>query len=129
MEKAIADYSEAIRYKPDSASAFNDRGFCKRRLGLLDDAAEDYEKALALNPTNPRTWNDRGTIRLKRGGYKHAIQCFTKAIELDPNFVQAWENRAAAERKLKDTEAAEADLKQAQALKQRPAAPSTGSTP
>ncbi len=129
IEKAIADYSEAIRYKTDSASAFHDRGFCKMRLGLLDDAAEDYEKALALNPTNPRTWNDRGIIRLKKGGYKHAIQCFTKAIELDPNFVQAWENRAAAERKLKDTEAAEADLKQAQALEQRPAAPSTGNTP
>jgi tetratricopeptide (TPR) repeat protein len=91
------------------------------RLGLLDEAAEDYDKALTLDPQNPHSWYDRGTIRLKKGGYKHAIQCFTKAIELDPNFVQAWESRAFAERKLKDNEAADADLKRAQALKQRQA--------
>ena len=121
LENAIADYSKAIGFKPDSAPAYHDRAFCKMRLGLLDEAAEDYDKALTLDPENPHSWYDRGTIRLKKGGYKHAIQCFTKAIELDPNFVQAWENRAFAERKLKDNEAAEADLKRAQALKQRQA--------
>jgi tetratricopeptide (TPR) repeat protein len=123
MQKAIVDYSEAIRFKPDSASAYHDRAVCKMRLDLLNDAADDYEKALTLDPRNPRTWNGRGAIYLKKGGYKHAIRCFSKAIELDPNFAQAWEHRAAAERKLKDTEAAEADLKQAQALKQRQATP------
>lgn len=123
MKNAIADYSEAIRFKPDSALAYHDRAVCKTRLDLLDDAADDYEKALTLDPQNPRTWNGRGAIYLKKGGYKHAIRCFTKAIELDPSFVQPWENRAAAERKLKDTEAAEADRKQAQALKQRQATP------
>jgi tetratricopeptide (TPR) repeat protein len=119
MEKAIADYSSALGFKPDSAAAYHDRAFCKMRLGLLDEAAEDYEKALTLDPENPHSWYDRGAIHLKKGGYKHAVQCFTKAIELDPNFVQAWENRAFAERKLKENEAADADLKRAEALKQR----------
>lgn len=89
------------------------------RLGLADAAAADFDKSLALDPSNPRAWYDRGTIRLKKGGYKHAIECFTKAIELDPNFAPAWENRAVAERKLQQTEAADADLKHALALRQR----------
>ncbi len=119
MNQAVNDYSEAIRYKPSSALAFHDRGFCKMRLGLADAAAADFDKSLALDPSNPRAWYDRGTIRLKKGGYKHAIECFTKAIELDPNFAPAWENRAVAERKLQQTEAADADLKHALALRQR----------
>ena len=123
MEKAIADYSRAIGFKPDSAAAYHNRGFCEMRLNLLDKAAEDYDKALTLDPGNSHSWYDRGSIHLKKGGYKHAVQCFTKAIELDPNFVQAWENRAVAERKLKDSEAAEADLKRAQTLKQRKSTP------
>jgi serine/threonine protein kinase/Tfp pilus assembly protein PilF len=123
MEKAVADYSQAIGFKPDGAAAYHDRAFCEMRLGFLDKAAEDYERALTLDPENSHSWYDRGSIHLKKGGYKHAVQCFTKAIELDPTFVQAWESRAFAERKLKDNEAAEADLKRAHALKQRQVTP------
>jgi len=123
MEKAIGDYSQAIVFKPDSAAAYHDRAFCEMRLNLLDKAAADDDKALTLDPANSHSWYDRGSIHLKKGGYKHAVQCFTKAIELDPNFVQAWENRAFAEKKLKDNDGAEADLKRARALKQRENAP------
>lgn len=121
--QAIADYSEAIRLQPDSAAAYHDRAVCEIRLDRIDDAIHDYDRALQLDPANKLTWNGRGAIYLKKGGYKKAIACFTKAIELDPNFAQAYEHRAAAEKKLQDTAAAEADLKQANALKQRQAAP------
>jgi serine/threonine protein kinase len=118
-EKAIADYSKAIRLKPYDASAYHDRAVCEMRLDLVDDAIVDYDRALELEPGNPRAWNGRGAIYLKKGGYQKAIKYFTKAIELDPNFVQAYENRAAAEKKLKDTAAAEKDMKMATALKQQ----------
>jgi tetratricopeptide (TPR) repeat protein/predicted Ser/Thr protein kinase len=117
-EKAIDDYAEAIRLKPDSAQAYHDRAVCEMKLGRTDDAIHDYDRALELDPTNPLTWNGRGAIYLQKGGYKKAIKYFSKAIELDPNFAKAYENRAAAEKKLSDTEAATADLSRASALRQ-----------
>lgn len=47
-EAAIDAYDEAIRLKPNSAEAYNNRGFTKRNHGNLNEAREDYQKALAL---------------------------------------------------------------------------------
>ena len=117
-EKAIADYSQAIRFKPDNALAYHDRAVCEMRTDRVDDAIRDYDRALELDPGNPLTWNGRGAIYLKKGGYNKAINCFNKAIDLDPGFVKAYQNRAAAGKKLNDTAASEADLKKVDALKQ-----------
>ena len=116
-DNAIRDYSQAIRLKPDSASAFYDRALCEMTMNLIGDAAHDYDQAIRLGPKNQRAWNSRGSIYLKSGGYKKSIPYFTEAIRLDPNFALAYENRAAAEKALKDTAAAEADLNQAKALR------------
>jgi serine/threonine-protein kinase len=78
MDKAVADYSQAILLNPDSAAAFRDRAFCELRLGLAKNAADDYDQALKLDPHNPRTWNDRGAIYLEKGGYHKAQDCFTR---------------------------------------------------
>jgi len=123
MEKAVADYSQAILLNPDSAAALGDRALCELRLGLDKNAADDYDQALKLDPANPRTWDDRGAIYLKKGGYHKAQDCFTRAIELDGNFAAAYRHRAQAERKLNDTTAAEEDLKKARGLEQEKTKP------
>jgi serine/threonine protein kinase len=119
-EQAIADYSQAIRFKPDSAMAYHDRAVCEARLNRNDRAFADYNRALELAPDNPRTWNGRGVIYLRRKEYEKAIPDFTEAIRLRPAFVQAYENRAAAKKALRDTVGANSDLNQARALKQQP---------
>ena len=123
MEKAIADYTEAIRLKPDSAFSYHDRALCEMRLGLDQQAADDYDHALKMDPTRPRFWNGRGMIYLKKGGYKKAKEFFTRAIELNKNFSDAYLNRSKAELKLNDTAAAEEDMKKAKALKDQKAVP------
>jgi serine/threonine-protein kinase len=122
-EKAISDYTEAIRLKPDSAFSYHDRALCEMRLGLDQRAADDYDQALKMDPTRPRFWNGRGMIYLKKGGYKKAKEFFTKAIELNRNFSDAYQNRSKAELKLNETAAAEEDMKKAKALKDQKAAP------
>jgi len=111
MEKAIADYTQAIRWQPDTAAPYHDRAVCEVRQGLDKDAADDYDQALKLDPGNPRTWNGRGAIYLKKGGYNKAIGYFTRAIELDNKFVEAYQNRAKAESKLNDSAAAQEDMR------------------
>ncbi len=44
----IADYTEAIRLKPDYAAAFNSRGLAYENRGEKAKAEEDYAKAKAL---------------------------------------------------------------------------------
>jgi serine/threonine protein kinase len=122
-EKAIADYSQVIRLKPDDASAYHDRAVCEVRLGLDQAAADDYDQSLKLDPERPRSWNGRGAIYLKKGGYNKAKNFFTRAIELNQNFAEAYQNRAKAELRLNDTAAAEEDMKKAKALKQQKAEP------
>jgi tetratricopeptide (TPR) repeat protein len=119
MNKAVADYTEALRYKPDSALAYHDRALCEMRLNRVEDATRDYDEALKLQPDNPRTWNSRGAIYLKQRLYQQAVDCFAKAIQFDPNFVQAYKNRALAEKAIGDITGAAADLAQAQALEDR----------
>ena len=123
MEKAIADYSQAIRLKADSPVSYHDRALCEMRLGLDQRAADDYDQALRIDPERPRSWNGRGLIYLKRGGYKKAKDYFTRAIELNKNFYEAYQNRARAELKLNETVAAEEDMKKSGALRKQNTVP------
>ncbi len=116
MEKAVSDYSEAIRLKPESPVAYHDRALCELRLGFEQRAAQDYDQALKIDPARPRSWNGRGLIYLKHGGYKKAKDYFTRAIELNASFTEAYQNRAKAEMKLNEIAAAEEDLKKAKTL-------------
>jgi len=52
-DRAIADYSEAIRLDPNYAKAFNNRGDAYRDKGEYDRATADYNQAIGLNPKDP----------------------------------------------------------------------------
>src|SRR5271170_1445286 len=71
--RAIADYSEAIRFKPDLARAFNNRGFVYDRMGDRDRAITDYNEAIRLNPDYAVAFNDRGFAYNAKGDHDRAI--------------------------------------------------------
>src|SRR6266511_3140682 len=55
LDRAIADYDQAIRLKPDVALAYFNRGNAHKNAGNKQSAIADFRKSLEL-PTNP---NDR----------------------------------------------------------------------
>ena len=59
-ERAIADYSEAIRFDPKFASAFFYRGMAYADVGNRDRAIADYSEAIALDPAEARAYILRG---------------------------------------------------------------------
>lgn len=63
-EKAIADFTQAIRLKPDLALAYNNRGLV--RLQEKDDkgAMEDFKQVMRLNPDLAEAYNKEGFSRL-----------------------------------------------------------------
>jgi len=52
-EKAVKDFVDATEYKADFAEAFNNLGYCYRKLDKLMLSLEAYHKALELKPGFP----------------------------------------------------------------------------
>ncbi|MCH9050323.1 MAG: tetratricopeptide repeat protein [Proteobacteria bacterium] len=89
-DRAIADYDQAIRLKPDYALAFNDRGVAYYRKGEYDRAIADFDQAIRLKPDYALAFNNRGSAYDDKGDhdrviadYDRAIADFTQAIRLD----------------------------------------------
>ena len=118
LEQAIEDYSEAMKYSPESSLPYHERAVCLARLSQNDRAWADYNRAIELSPGYAFSWNGRGVIYLRRKEYQKAISDFTEAIRLNPALDQPYQNRAAARKALGDTAGANADLERARALKQ-----------
>jgi Flp pilus assembly protein TadD len=48
VEGAVQDYTEAIRLKPDYATAYSDRSIARRAKGDVEGALQDYNEAIRL---------------------------------------------------------------------------------
>ena len=51
FEKAIADYSESIRLRPDYATAYYNRANSHNALEETEKAIADLDAAIAINPS------------------------------------------------------------------------------
>lgn len=84
-ESKIHFYTEAIRLKPDYASAFNNRGAARETIGDNAGAREDCDQALKLKPDFALAFLTRGSLREKQGDLTGAMADYTEAIRLEPN--------------------------------------------
>jgi tetratricopeptide (TPR) repeat protein len=55
-QRAIEDYNEAIRQKPDFAYAYNNRGFVYLKQGNKNLGCRDAQKACALGTCKTLEW-------------------------------------------------------------------------
>ena len=67
LDKAIADYSQAIQLDASLFEAWRKRGWARNRAGDYKGALEDFDKAIQLEPRNAMAWNGRGAARDKAG--------------------------------------------------------------
>jgi tetratricopeptide (TPR) repeat protein len=114
FDRAIADYSEAIRLNPQAWHAFILRGGAWREKKDFDRAIADYSEAIQLNPPHPHdaafVFDRRGLVYLKLGNYGAAIADYSSAINLDPESASSRYGRGLARRLMGDRNAAEADI-------------------
>jgi tetratricopeptide (TPR) repeat protein len=108
-DRAIADYSEAIKINPKDALAYDNRGTAWRDNGDRGRALADYNIAINLDPNNAAAYNNRGNIRREAGDNKGAVADYGEAIRLDPRYVLAYRNRALSWRAQGDNGRAIAD--------------------
>src|SRR5262249_50503096 len=73
LDRAIDDYTEAIRLDPRDADYFAARGIAWRAKGELDRAIADYTEAIRLDPKFARAFNNRGNLWRDKGEIDRAI--------------------------------------------------------
>ena len=95
-DKAIGDYDEAIRLKPDFAFALNNRGNAYYGKGHFDRAIKDYDLAIRLKPDFSEAFGNRGNVYRKKGQIARAIKDYDKAIKLDSQEADYYNDRSEA---------------------------------
>lgn len=96
-DRAIEEYSEAIRLGPDDDQFYNDRA---RLYSAKDDYARaiaDYDAAIHLNSGYSTAFNGRGLAYYFSGDDPHALSDFNEAIRQEPHYGQAINNRGNVE--------------------------------
>lgn len=110
QNRAITDYSTAIRLNPaDSYSLFN-RALIYHARGDYPKALADYSASIRLRPDNVDAYINRGNLFLNSGRYKKAIVDLTRAHELDPDDTGTLASRGMAYAWRFDQEKAEKDF-------------------
>jgi tetratricopeptide (TPR) repeat protein len=102
-DRAIADFTEAIRLDPRYVAAYNDRGVSYRNKGDYDRAIADYTEAIRLNPQYTNAYNNRGaSYNDGKKDYDRAIADYTEAIRLNPQYAIAYNKRGISYKGKKD---------------------------
>ncbi len=115
-DRAIADFSEAIRLKSDDAQVFNNRGNAYYHKGQLDRAMKDYDEAIRLQPDLAEAFGNRGNVYRKKSQFDRAIIEYDKAIHLNPDNARVFAERGLAFEKKGDAVHALRDFEKSHAL-------------
>ena len=93
LENAIEDFTEAIKYKLDYPSAYNNRGRAYFAKGDLGNAFTDFSKTIELMPRCPEAYHWRGLAYFSKGDFDNAIADLSEAICLNPDDALAYHRR------------------------------------
>jgi tetratricopeptide (TPR) repeat protein len=117
FSKAIADYTEAIRLKPDNEEAFYYRAQDYSQFQQFDKAVADCTEAIRLKPDFADAYFWRGSAYKDLGKYSEAIADSTETIRLKPDSADAYSLRGDAFYRLRQYGRAIADESEAIRLK------------
>src|SRR3989304_3609769 len=95
-DRAIQDFNEAIRLRPNAPGFYINRGNAYGRKGDHDRAIQDFNEAIRLNPNYTNAYNNRSVAQGRKEDNDRAIQDFNEAIRRNPNDPEAYTNRGMA---------------------------------
>ena len=116
-DRAIADYSEAIRLAPDHARAFEARAKAYNSKFDYDRVIADYSEVIRLEPDNTAILKERAWIYQVKNDRDRAIADYTEVIRRTPGDAYAFSERGHAYEIKGDFERAIADFNEAVKLK------------
>jgi tetratricopeptide (TPR) repeat protein len=82
FDKAIEDFTMAIRINPSYSLAYNNLGYTYYLLGQRERALDGYNKAIELDRNYARAYVNRGVLYIDSNNEDRALSDFQKACEL-----------------------------------------------
>ncbi len=116
LDRALADFDEALRREPDDGRIYNNRGRCHARRGEFDKALADFDEAVRRLPEDSRSYYNRGLTRYRLGDFAGAVADLGEVLRLDEPSGAVYNQRAAARFGLGDRAGAVADHRAALTL-------------
>lgn len=83
-DKAIDDYTAAIKLAPEDAQHWGNRAFAWGKNKDLPKALADLNEAIRLDPKSETWFTNRGAVHLEMGDYPAAITDLKQALLIDP---------------------------------------------
>jgi tetratricopeptide (TPR) repeat protein len=111
-KRALKDYAEAEKYRPDMYELHINKGNAYNMLGQKEKAFDSYNASLKLKRTAEGFYN-RGNMYLSTGKRDKAIEDFTSAIAIKAGYSDAYNNRGNAYYETNKMDLAFADFSQA----------------
>lgn len=82
-ERAVADYSAALKLDPKAPTAHYYRGSAWSNQGDFERAIADFDIAAKLKPDDPVVYHARGIELAVKGDYPRALADFSMALQLN----------------------------------------------
>jgi len=89
-DKAIADYDEALKIEPKSASIFNNRGNARNDKGDAEGAIADFDAAIKANAKYAAAYFNRGNVRAAQGDFDKAVADYGLALKFNKRYLNAY---------------------------------------
>lgn len=112
-EKAISEFTRAIKIEPRDIKSCRYRGVAYAKKGDLDQAIRDFTTAIEKNPRSALDHTYRGNAYRAKREYDLAIQDYNKAIEIRPTHFEAYSERAQVHKDRGEHDLATEDQKKA----------------
>ncbi|HEY8023051.1 MAG TPA: tetratricopeptide repeat protein [Burkholderiaceae bacterium] len=116
-QHALAAFSEAEKFKPDSAVVHNHMANALLELGQIDAAATHYRRAISLDPQFAFALNSLGNLLQSQHHCEEAEALYRQALAARPEYAEAHNNRGVALRELARYDEAIASFERAIACK------------
>jgi tetratricopeptide (TPR) repeat protein len=110
FEKAILEWTSAIKLQPEKAEYYYLRGFAKQALENYSAALIDYNVSADLNPDNVQCLTNKAFINFELGNSEQAIGDYSTLISKDPQNKHHYFYRSSVWIKLENYEKAVGDL-------------------
>lgn len=117
LEKARINFDKYVDLIPNSAWAYNNRGWVYNDLKLYAEAVTNFKKAIELNPEFEAAYNNVGTALIMLKNFEEAITYYKKAITLRPGNPIFYNNLGNAYSEIKNYDEAVINISKAIELK------------
>ncbi|MGW8313131.1 MAG: tetratricopeptide repeat protein [Desulfuromonadales bacterium] len=90
-QRALKDFSSAIKYDPENDRGYANRGLCYRVMKKFRKALSDFNLALKINPTRPDNYFGRAQTCYDMQKFDQAMEDCEKALSIHSGYQPARE--------------------------------------